>query len=984
MTSADTNTRLESATGIDRTRPISFSVDGQQYSGFAGDTIASALIAAGRIDCGNSTYLGRARGILSAGIEESNALVRVKARIPGDVSESMLPATRVPITEGLEADYLAGLGILDPGQDELVYEHKHVHTDVLIIGAGPAGLAAACEAGKSGARTLLLDDRAAPGGSLLSSSGATGSGGSAETIDEVPATEWIESTVNSFAEAEELTYRPNTTVFGSYDSNYFVALEDRTLDLVENGGRGRSTTSRAGTRQRVWHIRAKQVVLATGAHERPIVFANNDRPGIMLASAVRTYLNRYGVAAGQSVAIAATNDSAYELLADLHFAGIEVPAIVDSRPTASAMAERVSQETGTRLILGSAVTDTAGEGPAGRISEITVAALDEDGVASDEGEDIDVDLLAVAGGFSPVIHLHGQRKGPIEWRADIAAFVPRAPVRDQFTVGAVNGDYSLEAALKQGADAGSAAASRTGFTGSLDIPKAEPMTYAQVRPLWLVTSASADHTDLTTHFIDFQRDQSVADVQRAMNAGMRSVEHIKRYTSISTANDQGKTSAVNAIGAIAKVLGENDLGSVGHTTFRAPFAPVPFAALAGRRKGKLFDPARITSIHPWHIDHGAEFEDVGQWKRPWYYPQNGEDMDAAVLRECKAVRESVGFQDASTLGKIEIRGTDAGAFLGQIYTNGFAKLKVGKGRYGLMCKPDGMVFDDGVTLRVAEDRYYMTTTSGGAATVLEWLEEWHQTEWPHLDVTFTSVTEEWSTVAVAGPKSREVIAKLAPHLDVSNEAFEFMGFRETTLANGIPARICRISFSGELAFEINVENFYGLAVWEAVAEAGAEFGITPYGTETMHVLRAEKGFIIVGQDTDGTVTPQDAGMEWIVSKLKDFIGKRSYSRIDTSREDRKHLVGVLPIDGTTRLAEGAQLITSGTPLTPEAGPVPMIGHVTSSYISPSMDRPFGLALVENGRNRTGEIVQSPVGGELVDVEITSPVFYDPEGNRRDG
>ncbi|MGO1347688.1 MAG: glycine cleavage T C-terminal barrel domain-containing protein [Brevibacterium aurantiacum] len=970
--------RFDHATGIDRTRPVSFRVEGTQYSGFAGDTIASALIAAGRIDCGNSTYLGRARGVLSAGIEESNALVRVKGRIPGDVSESMLPATRVPITEGLEADYLAGLGILDPGQDGLVYEHKHVHTDVLVIGAGPAGLAAAREAGKTGARTLLLDDRAAPGGSLLSSS--------SETIDGVPASEWIASTVASFAEAEELTYRANTTVFGSYDSNYFVALEDRTLELVENGGESAqgSTRSRPGTRQRVWHIRAQQVVLATGAHERPIVFADNDRPGIMLASAVRTYLNRFGVAAGQSVAIAATNDSAYELLADLHAAGIEVPAIIDSRTTASAMAESVARDTGTRLILGSAVSGTAGEGPAGRISQVTVSGLDVDGVATGEPEVIDVDLLAVAGGFSPVIHLHGQRKGPIEWRKDIAAFVPSRPVRDQFTVGAVNGDYSLEAALKQGAEAGHAAAKRTGFAGPLDIPAAEPMTYAPARPLWLVTSADDDHTALTTHFIDFQRDQSVADVQRAMDAGMRSVEHIKRYTSISTGGDQGKTSAVNAIGAIATVLGESDLGAVGHTTFRAPFAPVPFAALAGRRKGELFDPARITSIHPWHVDHGAEFEDVGQWKRPWYYPQDGEDMDAAVLRECKAVRESVGFQDASTLGKIEIRGTDAGAFLGQIYTNGFAKLKVGKGRYGLMCKPDGMVFDDGVTLRVADDRYYMTTTTGGAATVLEWLEEWHQTEWPELDVVFTSVTEEWSTVAVAGPKSREVIAKLAPHLDVSNEAFEFMGFRETTLAGGIPARICRISFSGELAFEINVENFYGLAVWEAVAEAGAEFDITPYGTETMHVLRAEKGFIIVGQDTDGTVTPQDAGMEWIVSKLKDFIGKRSYSRIDTAREDRKHLVGVLPVDGTTRLAEGAQLITSGTPITPEAGPVPMIGHVTSSYISPSMDRPFGLAMVENGRNRTGEIIQSPVGGTLVDVEITSPVFYDPEGNRRDG
>lgn len=967
-----TSTRLPGATGIDTGRPIAFTVDGASYSGFSGDTIASALIAAGRLDCGASTYLGRPRGILGAGVEESNALVRVHARYPGDISESMLPAPRVPIAEGLQADYLSGLGILDPGQDEQTYEHKHIHTDVLVVGAGPAGLAAAREAGKSGARTLLLDDQILPGGSLLAEGPAT-----AQTIDGQDAIDWVESTVAGFAEHEELTYVPRTTVFGSYDSNYFGALEDRTEAVAAAGG--------TGVRQRVWHIRAGQVVLATGAHDRPIVFADNDRPGIMLAEAVRTYLGRYGVAAGQNVAVATTNDSVYALVTDLHAADIAVPAVIDSRTTASAVATSVAEATGTRLILGSAVTGTAGEGPAGRVSAVTVAGLDEDGLAASSGEEIAVDLLAVSGGHSPVIHLHGQRRGPIHWRADIAAFVPTTPVRDQFTAGAISGEYSLEAALRQGAEAGNAAANRTGFPAALSVPEASPVAYAPARPLWLVMTADDDHADLTTHFIDFQRDQTVADVQRAMGAGMRSIEHIKRYTSISTANDQGKTSAVNAIGAIASVMGQSeDLGSVGHTTFRAPFAPVPFAALAGRRKGDLFDPARITSIHPWHVEHGAEFEDVGQWKRPWYYPLPGEDMDEAVLRECRAVRESVGFQDASTLGKIEIRGADAGEFLNRIYTNGFKKLAVGKGRYGLMCKPDGMVFDDGVTLRVADDRFCMTTTTGGAAAVLEWLEEWHQTEWPDLDVVCTSVTEQWSTVAVAGPRSREVIATIAPHLDVSNEAFEFMGFRETTLGNGVPARICRISFSGELAFEVNVEAFYGLAVWEAVAEAGAQYGITPYGTETMHVLRAEKGFIIVGQDTDGTVTPQDAGMEWIVSKFKDFIGKRSYSRVDTAREDRKHLVGVLPVDGATRLAEGAQLIATGTPVTPADGPVPMIGHVTSSYLSSSLERPFGLALVENGRNRMGEIIQSPLGGTLVDVEITSPVFYDPEGSRRDG
>ncbi len=961
--------RLDHATGIDTGRPITFTLDGQTVSGFGGDTIASAAIAAGRLECGNSTYLSRARGILGAGIEEPNALVRVHGWTPGDSSESMLPATRVEIVDGLEAEYLSGLGVLDPAGDDLVYEHKHVHTDVLIVGAGPAGLAAAREAAKGGARVLLMDDGPLPGGSLLSARD--------EQIDEVPAAEWITAALDQAQSSDEFTYLPRTTVFGSYDANYFVALEDRTALLAAD-------PAATPVRQRVWHVRAQQVVLATGAHERPIVFANNDRPGIMLASAVRTYLNRYGVVAGSRIVVATTNDSAYELVADLNALGVDVPVVVDSRPEASEFAQSVIDSTGVRVLFGSAVLDTSATEDSGRISQVTLAGLDADGVATGATETVETDLLAVAGGFSPVIHLHGQRRGKTTWREDIAGFVPEAPVRGQHTAGAINGDFGLADALEQGAMAGREAATSAGFPGGLEIPQAERRTQGPVRPLWLVTSASDGDDVAATQFVDLQRDQTVADVLRAMGAGMRSVEHIKRYTSISTANDQGKTSAVNAIGVIAQVLGTDDIPSVGHTTFRAPYAPVNFAALAGRRKGKLFDAARVTSIHPWHVAHGAEFEDVGQWKRPWYYPQPGEDMDAAVLRECRAVRESVGFQDASTLGKIEIRGADSPEFLNRIYTNGFKKLGVGKGRYGFMCTPDGMVYDDGVTLRLAEDRYFMTTTTGGAAKVLEWLEEWHQTEWPELDVVFTSVTEQISTVAVVGPKSREVIAEVAPDLDVSQEAFKFMEFRETTLPGDIPARICRISFSGELAFEINVETFYGLHVWEAVAAAGAKFDITPYGTETMHVLRAEKGFIIVGQDTDGTVTPQDAGMDWIVSKVKDFIGKRSYTRVDTAREDRKHLVGVLPVDGSTRLVEGAQLVASDIEVNTEAGPVPMVGHVTSSYDSAVLGRPFGLALVENGRNRIGEIVRTPVDGGFVDVEITSPVFYDPEGNRRDG
>ncbi|MBM6621768.1 sarcosine oxidase subunit alpha family protein [Micrococcaceae bacterium RIT802] len=953
--------------GIDRSSTISFTLDGKSLNAHPGDTIASAALAAGRIACGNSLYLGRPRGILSAGVEEANALVKVDSRFDGHVDESMLPATVTQVTDGMSASYLSGLGVLDPRRDEAYYDRKYVHADVLVVGAGPAGLAAARQAADSGARTILIDEQPAPGGSLLSSG--------TERIDGIPASQWADETAHELEMAAEFTYLPRTTAFGAYDANYIIAVQRRTDHLSEAPGPGVS-------RERIWHIRARQVVVATGAHERPLVFANNDRPGVMLASAVRSYLNRYGVAAGSRVVVATTNDSAYETVADLAAAGVSVAAVVDARPEASAIAARVLQASGVRSIFGSAVADTTADA-AGRVASVEVTALAQDGSASGERESIEADLLAVSNGWSPVVHLFSQRQGKVAWNKELAAFVPGNPVRDLHTAGSVNGSFDLATCLAEGASAGQAAITAIGARAALPVPQAEPVEASAPRPLWLIGN-TGDAAAMTSHFVDLQRDQAVADVVRSTGAGMRSVEHIKRYTSISTANDQGKTSGVAAIGVIAALLGVDELGDIGTTTFRAPYTPVTFAALAGRQRGQMLDPARLTSIHPWHVAHGAEFEDVGQWKRPWYFPQAGEDMDTAVQRECAAVRNSVGFMDATTLGKIEIRGKDAGEFLNRIYTNGFKKLRPGLGRYGVMCTPDGMIFDDGVTLRLDEERYFMTTTTGGAAKVLDWLEEWLQTEWPDLDVVCTSVTEQFSTVAVVGPKSREVIARIAPDLDLSNDAFKFMEFRETTLSSGIPARICRISFSGELAFEVNVAAWYGLKVWEDVAAAGAEFDITPYGTETMHVLRAEKGFIIVGQDTDGTVTPQDANMEWVVSKLKDFIGKRSYTRVDTAREDRKHLVGVLPVDRTTLLEEGAQLVTAGTPITPEAGPVPMDGHVTSSYRSPALGRTFGLALVANGRNRIGEIVQSPVDGRLIDVEITSPVLYDPEGSRRDG
>ncbi len=928
--------RLPHGGRVDRGTVLRFTVDGHELTGHPGDTVASAMLANGIVEVAPSIYRDRPRGIVSAGVEEPNALVQ----IDGPCSEGMLPATTVELYDGLSATTLSGKGRLDPTPDSAVYDKKYVHTDVLVIGAGPAGLAAAAAASRSGARVMVVDDQPELGGSLLSTRDQT-------------ALAWVTEVRAELDAAPETVVLHRTTAIGSYDDNYVLALQRRTDHLGAAAPEGVS-------RQRLWHIRARRVVLATGAHERPLVFAGNDRPGVMLAAAVRSYLNRYAVAPGSRAVVSTTNDSAYDTVADLHACGISVAAVVDARPELSSRAAEVVAATGVRVLLDSVVTGTAGDH---RLTGVTV----------DDDIEFECDLLAVSGGWSPVVHLHSQRQGKLRWDEDLVAFVPDGPVRDQQIVGAARGTHDHDGCVAEGTSAGA----------GLPIPAPAPSSVT--RALWIVPAGDSDPDTWDTHFVDLQRDVTVADVWRSTGAGMRSVEHIKRYTSLGTANDQGKTSGVNAIGVIAELLGTGaSPGEIGTTAYRAPYTPVAFAALAGRERGDLFDPERTTSIHSWHVAHGALFEDVGQWKRPWYYPKPGEDMDAAVARECRAAREGVGFMDATTLGKIEIRGADAGEFLNRIYTNAFKKLKPGLARYGVMCRPDGMIFDDGVTLRLDENRYFLTTTTGGAAGVLDWLEEWLQTEWPGLDVHCTSVTEQWATIAVVGPRSRDVVARLAPDVDLSAEAFPFMAFRETTLASGVPARICRISFSGELAYEINVSGWYGLAIWEQVYEAGRQYGITPYGTETMHVLRAEKGYIIVGQDTDGTVTPQDAGMSWVVSKQKDFVGKRSYSRPDTARTDRKQLVGLLPSDRRTRLPEGTQLVAPDVPITPGPGPVPMLGHVTSSYHSPALGRPFALALVAGGRARIGETLLAPVGEDLVPVVVAESVLYDPEGTKRDG
>ncbi|GAA4524753.1 2Fe-2S iron-sulfur cluster-binding protein [Amycolatopsis samaneae] len=944
--------RLPTGGHVDRARPIEFLFDGRVLTGYQGDTLASALLAHGVHRVATSVRLGRPRGVMSAGAEEPNALVQLEKPFP----EPMLTATTVELREGLVARGLPGQGRLADEPDPARYDHQHVHCDVLVVGAGPAGLTAALAAARTGARVVLVDERPEAGGSLL---------GSNELLDHRPAREWIRGVAEELRSLPEVLVLERTTAFGAYDDGFFLALQRRTDHL--------GVAPETLVRQRVWRIRAKQAVVATGAHERPVVFAGNDRPGILLAASARAYLHRYGVVPGRRVVLFTTNDSAYSAVLDLADAGVRVATVVDAR--AEGPAERLAEcaARGIEVRCGQFVTGTSG---ADRVAGVEVAA------PGGEVTTIPCDALLVSGGWNPVVHLFGQARGTLRYAPALGAYVPAEPLPALRVAGSAAGVPDLAGCVRQGREAGNAAVAAAGFAVAADFP----LPVSGARPeevagavLWRVPDGKS-LVDGDTRFVDLQRDATVTDVLRATGAGLRSLEHVKRYTTIGTAHDQGKTSGMLAAGIVADELG-TDLARGRPTTFRPPYTPVPFAALAGRDRGELHDPVRVTAIHPWHVARGARFENVGQWKRPWYYPLPGESMDTAVLRECRAAREGVAMMDGSTLGKIDLQGPDAGTFLDLLYTTMMSTLKVGRVRYGVMCGVDGMVIDDGTVLRAAEDRWLVTTTTGNAAMVLDWMEEWLQTEWPHLTVFATSVTEHWVTVPLVGPCSREVLAAVAPGLDVGNDAFGFMTWRDTEVA-GIPARVCRISFSGELAYEINVKSWYGLALWEALMAAGEPYGITPYGTETMHVLRAEKGYPIIGQDTDGTMTPQDLGMSWAVSKKKaDFLGKRSFTRAENLRPDRKQLVGLLPVDPDLVLPEGAQLV--GTEHLPEP-PVRMLGHVTSSYRSAALGRTFALAVVRSGRERIGSTLYVPVEGRVVPVTVTESVLYDKEGARRDG
>ncbi|MBP5857793.1 sarcosine oxidase subunit alpha family protein [Marivibrio halodurans] len=999
--------RIEGKGRIDRSKPIRFTWNGRSYQGYQGDTLASALLANGVRLVGRSFKYHRPRGIMTAGSEEPNAVVQLEE---GARTEPNTRATMAELYDGLTANAqncwpsvefdvgalnaklsrffpagfyyktfmwpaalweplyekiirrAAGMGESPEEIDPDSYAQHFAHCDVLIAGGGPAGLSAALAAGRTGARVILADEGAEFGGSLL-----------ADTVEIAgkPAADWIAETVAELTAMPEVTLLPRTTVSAYYDHN-FLTLTERVTDHM--GPRADDSVPR----QRFWKVRAKQTILAQGAIERPLLFADNDRPGVMLASAARTYINRYGVLPGREIVVFTGNDSAYPAALDAKAAGARVE-IVDLRTDPKGPLVDHARAQGIEIHAGCGITGTRGTKA---LHGCDVAPLSEDGKSlADEPFSIGCDCIAVAGGWNPTVHLHSQARGKLSWDDTKQCFVPGYCQWPTRSAGAGNGTFDLAGCLDEGLKAGAAAAHEAGFGkgAAPEAPAVELSEEGPARQVWIVPSdVPLGHGK--KHFHDHQNDVTAADIHLAAREGYVSVEHLKRYTTTGMGTDQGKTSNVNALAVMADIRNAR-IPEVGTTTFRPPYVPTTFGAIGGQNRRHLFLQERTTPMHAAHVANGAVFEDVGDWKRPWYFPRDGEDMHEAVQRECRQARETCGLLDASTLGKIDIQGPDAAWFLNMMYTNKWDTLAVGKGRYGVMLNEHGMVIDDGVTTRLAENHFHMTTTTGGAARVLGMLEEWLQTEWPERQVYCTSVTEQWAVCTITGPNAKALMADLTDDIDVDPANFPFLAYRTGTVA-GAPARVYRISFTGDLAYEVNVPARHGLAVWTTILERGRKHGLVQYGTETMHVLRAEKGFIIVGQDTDGTVTPMDLGMNWIVSKKKDdFIGKRSHSRSDTAREGRKQLVGIMTEDPNVVLPEGAHLVNQ-----PGKPPIAMEGHVTSSYMSPNVGRSIALGLIKGGRDRIGDTLHAPMmdGKTVHKVTLTEPVFFDKEGKRTNG
>ena len=984
--------RLDRGGRIDRTRPLRFAFDGRRYTGFPGDTLASALLANGVRLVGRSFKYHRPRGILSAGVEEPNALVELRR---GARREPNTRMTSIELYDGLEATSqnrwpslgfdigsvngllspfigagfyyktfmwpasfweklyeplirrAAGLGRAAYAEDPDHYEKAVAFCDVLVIGGGPAGLSAALAAGRASARVILCDDDFAPGARLLSER---------MRIGEDDAATWVERTLAELASLPDVRLMRRTTVFGTYDHGTYGAVE-RVNDHV-------AVPPPHQPRQRMWRIVAKRTVLATGATERPTVFGGNDRPGIMLAGAVRAYVNRFAALPGREAVIFTTGDDGWRCVADLASAGVRIAAVVDTRSNIDPFQSEAARGLGARVFIGGTVVRTHGSA---RLTAVSIAD------AAGRIVRMSCDLLAMSNGWNPNVQLACHLGHKPVWDETISTFVPAALPPGMSVAGAGAGCFSLAQALADGQRCGAEAASACGFVAKPEpVPATEPEG-SRVAPVWRprVSKGKA--------FVDFQNDVTHADVELSWREGFRAVEHLKRYTTLGMATDQGKTANVAGLAIMAELTGRS-IPDVGTTSFRPPYTGVSIGALAGHHRGKDFRPTRLTPSHDWAAERGAVFVDAAQWLRAQYFPRAGESgwLESAS-REMMTVRSAVGICDVSTLGKIDIQGPGAATLLDRVYANRFANLAVGKARYGIMLREDGFVFDDGTTSRLGETHFVMTTTTANAARVMQHLHFCHQVLWPELDVQMVSVTEQWAQYAVAGPRARDTLRGVvdAQH-DLSNEAFPYLTARAVTVGGGIPARLFRISFSGELGYELAVPGGYGDATIRALMDAGAKFGIAPYGTEALGALRIEKGHV-AGSELNGQTTAHDLGLKRMVSTAKDFIGRVMAARAALTSADRPRFVGFKPADASQRLRAGAHFVGVGK----EARSEHDEGHMTSAAYSPHLKSWIGLGLLKRGPERIGErvVAVDPVRHESVEVEICNPVFIDPEGER---
>ncbi len=992
--------RLTQGGFIDRTKTLSFRFDGKTYTGYQGDTLASALLANGVKLVGRSFKYHRPRGIFSAGSEEPNAMVHLRE---GARQEPNTRATVVELYDGLVAesqnrgkslrgdpqrinDYIknflpagfyyktfmgpfrntklwmlfegiirksAGMGTASNLPDPDSYDHMSRHCEVLVIGGGPAGLMATKAAAASGARVILIDERAGLGGQLRHER---------YEIAGQPALEWVEQTVLELKAMKNVFILERTSAFGYYDHN-FIGCVERVSDHLP-------TPIGHKPRQRMWNLQANQVVHATGSHEQPIVFGNNDRPNIMLASAVRAYINEYAVLPGKQAVVFTSCDDAYRTAIELFDAGAKVEAMVDSRQEESVYAALL-RDRNIKILQGHAIVNAYGK-------EDGVHAVDVQSLVDGKSEKIQCDLVAMSNGWAPALHLFSQSGGKTSWDKERHIFVPGVSKQAECSVGAAKGSFDLKSCLEEGAHGGANAATVAGFPIlQITAPSTNELQETSYEPLWESPDPASGHPK---KFVDHQDDVATSDVQLAHREGFVSVEHLKRYTTLGMGTDQGKTSNVSGIAIMANARGCS-IPEAGHTTFRPPYTPVSLGALGGAEVGEHFMPIRRTAMDSWHDEQGCEWIDAGVWRRPRYYPKGGETINDAFHRETKMARSSVGMCDVTTLGKIDLQGPDTAELLERIYINHWKKLPVGKVRYGMLLREDGIAYDDGTTSRLDENHFVMTTSTANAVNVMANLEYYLQVTWPDLRVQVTSVTEQWSVMAVAGPNSRKVLEKIID-LDISNEAFPFMATSECVAA-GIPkCRLFRISFSGELAFELNVPCDYGRHVWENVYEAGQEFDIVSYGTEAMGNMRIEKGHV-AGPEFDGRTTAGDLGLGMMMSKKKEFIGKRLANRECLTASDRKKFVGLIPVDGRTPLKAGSQIVANDNSLPP----VEMIGHITSTGYCVEKDHPIALGFIKGGIEAwEGKTVQMsyPLRNLTVPMKVVSPVFVDPEGERLRG